>query len=61
MVSRESKQLTIYGSHDHVDRSKDRHDVGHFVSFENMGKDLQIVAVGSADLEAPWGDVVVAL
>ena len=51
----------IHGAHDHVDGSKDGHDVGHFVAFEDVGKDLQVVAIGSADLEAPRGDIVVAL
>ena len=51
----------IHRSHDHVDGTKDGHDVGHLVSLENVGKDLQVVAVGSADLETPGGDVVVAL
>ena len=31
------------------------------MSLEDVGKDLQVVAVGSADLETPGGDVVVAL
>ena len=59
-------QKTVQGSavhrtHDYVDGSKDGHDVGHLVSLEDVGKDLQVVAVGSADFEAPGGDVVVAL
>ena len=51
----------VDGTHDHVDGPEDGHDVGHLVSLEDVGKDLQVVAVGSADLEAPGGDVVVAL
>ena len=51
----------IHGSHDHIDGTEDGHDVGHLVSFEDVGKDLQVVAVGGADLETPGGDVVVAL
>ena len=31
------------------------------MSLEDVGKDLQVVAVGGADLEAPGGDIVVAL
>lgn len=48
-------------SHDHVDRAQDRHDVGDFVSLQDVRKDLEVVAVGGPDLEAPGGDVVVAL
>ena len=51
----------INGSHDHVDRAQDRHDVGNFVSLEDVRKDLKVVAVSGSDLEAPRGDVVVAL
>ena len=51
----------INGSHDHVDRAQDRHDVGNLVSFEDVRKDLEVVAVCGPDFEAPGGDVVVAL
>ena len=54
------QRSAIHRSHDHVDGTEDGHDVGHLVSLEDVGKDLQVVAVGSADLEAPGGDVVVA-
>jgi len=51
----------INGSHDHVDRAQDRHDVGDFVALEDVRKDLEVVAVSGPDLEAPGGDIVVAL
>ena len=51
----------IHGSHDHVDGTENGHDVGHLVSLEDVGKDLEVVAIGSPDLEAPRGDVIVAL
>ena len=51
----------INGSHDHVDRAQDRHDVGNFVSLEDVRKDLEVVAVSGPDLEAPGGHIVVAL
>ena len=56
-----SGSLAIHGSHDHVDGTEDGHDVGNLVAFEDVRKDLQIVAVCSTDLEAPWCDVVVPL
>ena len=59
--SRLSGSLAIHGSHDYVDGTEDGHDVGHLVSLQDVGKDLKIVAVCSADFEAPRGDVVVAL
>ena len=51
----------IHGPHDHVDGTKDGHDVGHLVSLEDVGKDLKIVAVSGSDLETPGRDIVVAL
>ena len=54
-------ESAIHRSHDHVDGTEDGHDVSHLVSLQDVRKDLQIVAVGSTDLEAPGGDVVVAL
>ena len=51
----------INGSHDHVDGAQNRHDVGNFVSLEDVRKDLKVVAISGSDLEAPGGDVVVAL
>ena len=54
-------ESAIHGAHDHVDGPEDGHDVGHLVSLEDVGKDLQIIAVRGADFEAPRGDIVVAL
>ena len=51
----------INGSHDHVDGAQNRHDVGNFVSLEDVRKDLKVVAVSGPDLEAPGGYIVVAL
>ncbi len=55
------EKSTINGSHDHVDGAQDRHDVGNFVSLEDVRKDLEVVAVSGPDLEAPGGHIVVAL
>ena len=52
---------TINGSHDHVDGAQNRHDVGNLVSFEDVRKDLKVVAVSGPDLESPGGYIVVAL
>ena len=52
---------TINGSHDHVDGAQDRHDVGNFVSLEDVRKDLEVVAVSGPDLEAPGGHIVFTL
>ena len=51
----------INGSHNHVDGAQNRHDVGNFVSLEDVRKDLEVVAVCGPDLEAPGGHIVVAL
>ena len=53
--------LAIHRPHDHVDGAKDRHDVCDFRSLEDMGKDLKVIEVSSADFETPWCDVIVAL
>ena len=60
-VEQAPERSAIDGSHDDVDGAQNRHDVGDFVALEDVRKDLEVVAVSSPDLEAPGGDIVVAL